>query len=123
MLVTETITIGDREFIHTYSDAGKLIIQLGTGIEYAEALDLATYPKEYVESEKDIEPEETEDESEPEMQEGVVRDWNPETDSPNATVIYVKEPKSEELTLEELSARVDALKTYIDDQITKVVLM
>lgn len=52
MLVTERITIGEREFIRSYSDAGKLIIQLGTGIEYSEALDLVEYPKEYIESEK-----------------------------------------------------------------------
>jgi len=130
MLVTERITIGEREFIRSYSDAGKLIIQLGTGIEYSEALDLAEYPKEYIESEKDIEPEEPEEEPfgeadpvEEEPEEGIVRDWDPNADNPGATVIYVPEPKEEGLTLENLSARVDDLKTYVDDQIAKVALM
>lgn len=39
----------------TYSDNGKMIIQLQTSIEYSEAIDVENAPYTYVESEKDIE--------------------------------------------------------------------
>lgn len=39
----------------TYSDAGKLILQNETGIEYAEAIDVENSGYSYAETEKDIE--------------------------------------------------------------------
>ncbi len=121
MLVTENVMIGDKSFIRTYSDAGKLIMQLGTGIEYEEAIDSAEFPREYVESENSIGMQETvEDHAELEVDVGEVREWNPKVDNSTATVIYVREPKNEDITLESLSAQVEALKSYIDSQLANV---
>ena len=39
----------------SYSDNGKMIIQLQTGIEYSEAIDVENAPYVYVETEHDIE--------------------------------------------------------------------
>lgn len=39
----------------TYSDANKMIIQVETGIEYCEAIDVENAPYTYIESDKDIE--------------------------------------------------------------------
>ena len=40
MIRTETILVGGRTLIKTWSDAGKYIIQSKTGIKYAEAIDV-----------------------------------------------------------------------------------
>ena len=42
----------------TYSNIGKMIIQLQTGVEYSEAIDVENAPYTYVESENNIELEE-----------------------------------------------------------------
>ena len=54
------------KFIHTYSDAGFTILQVSTGIEYADAWDLKDRPQEYTETENPLEPENPETETEPE---------------------------------------------------------
>ena len=46
MLVQET----EGKFIHSYSDAGYTILQVSTGIEYSDAMDLKDYPQEYTET-------------------------------------------------------------------------
>ena len=49
----------------TYSDAGKMIKQIETGIEYSEAIDVYPVRYTYIESENDIEqPEEEIEETE-----------------------------------------------------------
>lgn len=53
MIVTEKVIIGDKEFIRTYSDAGKMIQQVETGDLYSDAIDII--PHEYEETEEDIE--------------------------------------------------------------------
>ena len=53
MIVTEKVIIGDKEFIRTYSDAGKMIQQVETGDLYSDAID--NIPHEYEETEEDIE--------------------------------------------------------------------
>lgn len=54
MIKQEKININDRELIKTYSDEGKYIIQVGTGIKYAEAIDVPN-KYTYVESDELIE--------------------------------------------------------------------
>ena len=49
------------KFIHTFSDAGFTILQVSTGIEYADAWDLKTNPQEYTETEHPIDAGENED--------------------------------------------------------------
>lgn len=44
----------------TYSDENKYILQVETGIEYSEAIDVENAPFTYVETTKDIEKEEAE---------------------------------------------------------------
>lgn len=43
MIVQENTTIGNREFIHTYSDLGKQIVQIETGNIYDDAYDVDRY--------------------------------------------------------------------------------
>ena len=50
MLVQET----EGKFIHSYSDAGYTILQVSTGIEYSDAMDLKDYPQEYEETDHKI---------------------------------------------------------------------
>ena len=50
MLVQET----DGKFVHSYSDAGYTILQVSTGIEYSDAMDLKDYPQEYTETDHKI---------------------------------------------------------------------
>lgn len=50
MVVQENIKVNDRELVKTYSDSGKYIIQIETGIKYAEAVDL---PNKYTYKESD----------------------------------------------------------------------
>lgn len=44
----------DAETVYHYSDAGKKIIQVETGIVYDEAYDIYPCPYTYIESEEDI---------------------------------------------------------------------
>ena len=56
MIVTEPYGYaGGMELVRTYSDAGKKIIQDGTGIEYDEAVDPVSMGRTYTESENDLE--------------------------------------------------------------------
>ena len=52
---TENITIEGRELIRHFSDAGKYIRQVETGIEYAEAIDVMPCRYTYEETEKEVE--------------------------------------------------------------------
>ena len=54
MIQTQHFKIGTREFTKTYSDINHTIKQTETGIEYNSAIDLATNPKEYTETENEI---------------------------------------------------------------------
>lgn len=54
MLIEETIVIDDRELLRHYSDNNKYIIQVDTGIKYAEAVDVLNTNHIYRESEEDI---------------------------------------------------------------------
>ena len=51
---TENITIEGRELIKHFSDAGKNIRQVETGIEYAEAIDVMPCRYTYEETEKEV---------------------------------------------------------------------
>lgn len=62
MIKTETITINDRAFVRTYSDANRMIKQDGTGAMYSEAIDPADSGRTYTETDELIEGEtDTED--------------------------------------------------------------
>ena len=39
MIYTETVTIKDKKYKRTYSDAGYLLLQVETGKQYQEAID------------------------------------------------------------------------------------
>lgn len=55
MIRTETITIGDKQFIRTYSDAGMMIHGGSPEADYAEALDPAELGRTYTETDIPIE--------------------------------------------------------------------
>ena len=55
MIVQENITINDKLFVKTYSDAEFYIKKKGTDEVYVEAIDLPTSNFEYVETEDQIE--------------------------------------------------------------------
>lgn len=59
MIVQERIA--GRDLIVTYSDAGKIIEQVGTGWRYAGAVDPDYMHREYVETDEDISAEELKD--------------------------------------------------------------
>lgn len=56
MIRTETVTINERQFVHTYSDAGLFIER--DGETYAEAYDPAEYAAErtYTETDELVDP-------------------------------------------------------------------
>lgn len=54
MIITETVTLNGRSFVRTYSDAGYMIKQNGTGAIYAEAYDPADSGRTYTETEEEI---------------------------------------------------------------------
>ena len=54
MIKQETIIVDGVKLVKTYSDNNKYIIQIETGIEYSEAIDIPN-KFTYKESEKDIE--------------------------------------------------------------------
>ena len=60
MIKTESITIDDKQFIRTYSDAGYLIHGGSPEGDYAEAIDPAELGRVYVETDIPIEEDETE---------------------------------------------------------------
>ena len=69
MIVQENITINNKQFVKTYSDAEFYIKKKGTDEVYVEAIDLPTSNFEYVETEDKIEkPEEVDTENEQLMQ-------------------------------------------------------
>lgn len=47
MIVTETVTIGDRQFTRTYSDENRYVVR--DGIAYCEAIDPLDSGREYTE--------------------------------------------------------------------------
>lgn len=47
MIITEQVTIRDREFTRTYSDAGRYVVR--DGVEYSEAIDPVGTDREYTE--------------------------------------------------------------------------
>lgn len=47
MVIVETMTIGTKQYIHTYSDSGKYVVR--DGVEYEEAYDLAELGRVYTE--------------------------------------------------------------------------
>ena len=51
---TEYVTQGNRTLIKHKSDAGKFLVQIETGVEYAEAVDVIPCPYTYEESEREI---------------------------------------------------------------------
>lgn len=55
MIVTETKTIGTRDFRHTYSDTGYRIRQVETGIVYDDAVDPLSSSYTYEETDELIE--------------------------------------------------------------------
>ncbi len=55
MIVQETIIVNGRELLKTYSDDNKMILQVETGIEYSEAVDVIPCMYTYVETTTEIE--------------------------------------------------------------------
>ncbi len=53
MIVEELLRGG--KFVRHYSDCGKVILQMETGVEYADAVDLMPSEYTYSETEKDVE--------------------------------------------------------------------
>lgn len=47
MIVTENFKVGERDFVRTYSDAGRYVVR--DGIEYTEACDPAEFGRQYTE--------------------------------------------------------------------------
>ena len=51
MVKTETVIINEKAFCHTYSDAGRYLVQDGTGSIYEEAYDPGGIARTYTEGE------------------------------------------------------------------------
>lgn len=62
MIKTETVTIGGKAFIRTYSDAGMMIHGGSPEADYSEALDPAELGRTYTETTTPIEDESTAEE-------------------------------------------------------------
>ena len=62
MIITETVTIRNRDFIRTYSDEGRYVVR--DGVSYSEAIDPMGSGRVYTEG--DIMPEEVTDMTETE---------------------------------------------------------
>ena len=60
MIVTENFKVGERDFIRTYSDAGRYVVR--DGVEYGEACDPAELGRTYTEG--DLIPEDEADAAE-----------------------------------------------------------
>ena len=54
MIITENLTISEKEFIKTYSDDGFMIKR--EGVRYSEAIDPAEFNRQYIETDELIEP-------------------------------------------------------------------
>ena len=54
MIVTEQLTINDRQFTKTYSDSGFMVAR--DGAQYSEAIDPAEFGRTYTETDIPIEP-------------------------------------------------------------------
>lgn len=54
MIITENITLHNKQFKKTYSDEGYYIQKLGENDLYSEAIDLPTVNFEYIETNKKI---------------------------------------------------------------------
>lgn len=52
MIIVETVTIRNKNFIHTYSDAGFYIER--DGVRYADAMDLPEMGYTYIETDKKL---------------------------------------------------------------------
>ena len=74
MIIEEAVE-GHPNLVKRYSDAGFLIRQDQTGVEYAEAIDLASGPYTYTETDIPVDPPEPEEPDDPEPD-------NPEPDDP-----------------------------------------
>lgn len=55
MITTEIVTIANKQFIHSYSDAGKYIYGGMPASEYRDALDPVDCPRDYTETDHIIE--------------------------------------------------------------------
>lgn len=55
MIKQETLTIKNKQFIKTYSDENKYILQVETGYKYSEAIDVTPLRYTYVETDEVIE--------------------------------------------------------------------
>lgn len=60
MIKQETITIGDKQFIRTYSDAGMMIHGGSPEADYSEALDPAELGRTYTETDIPIDADDAE---------------------------------------------------------------
>lgn len=49
MIVTENFKVGERDFVRTYSDAGRYVVR--DAVEYSEACDPAEFGRTYTEGE------------------------------------------------------------------------
>lgn len=58
MIRTESVTIGGRTFVRTYSDSGYMVER--DGVRYSEAIDPAEYNRQYTETDELVEPDMTE---------------------------------------------------------------
>lgn len=56
MIITESITINEKEYIHNYSDSGFYIER--DGVQYSDAIDPVGYDRVYTETDILIETEE-----------------------------------------------------------------
>lgn len=54
MIKQETLTIKNKQFIKTYSDENKYILQVETGYRYSEAIDVTPLRYTYVETDEVI---------------------------------------------------------------------
>jgi hypothetical protein len=59
MIKQETLTIKNKQFIKTYSDENKYILQVETGYKYNEAIDVTPLRYTYVETDEVFEDVET----------------------------------------------------------------
>ena len=55
MIKYEFLTINNKDFVKTFSDEGKYIQQVETGIKYSEAIDILPSKYTYVETNEPIE--------------------------------------------------------------------
>lgn len=55
MIVEEIIKTKNNDLIKRYSDANKYILQVETGVEYVEAIDITPCQYTYIETDKEIE--------------------------------------------------------------------